>query len=55
MSGRANGCGAVAAADSYLTGLVTQGALAHPEMARTVGHDVPPRMMLTFGGGTALA
>lgn len=37
------------------TGLVIQAALTHPEMAESLGHDVPRVFMLTFGLGCALA
>lgn len=36
-------------------GLVIQAALTHPEMAESLGHDVPRVFMLVFGGGCALA
>ena len=36
-------------------GLVIQAALTHPEMAESLGHNVPRVFMLVFGGGTALA
>ncbi|MFA7664724.1 MAG: branched-chain amino acid ABC transporter permease [Burkholderiaceae bacterium] len=36
-------------------GLVIQASLTHPEMAESLGHNVPRVFMLTFGGGTALA
>ena len=36
-------------------GLVIQAALTHPEMAQSLGHNVPRVFMLVFGGGAALA
>ena len=36
-------------------GLVIQAALTHPEMAESLGHNVPRVFMLVFGGGAALA
>jgi branched-chain amino acid transport system permease protein len=36
-------------------GLVIQAALTHPQMAESLGHNVPRVLMLVFGGGTALA
>jgi branched-chain amino acid transport system permease protein len=36
-------------------GLVIQSALTHPEMAESLGHNVPRVFMLVFGGGAALA
>ena len=36
-------------------GLVIQAALTHPEMAESLGHNVPRVFMLVFGGGCALA
>jgi len=36
-------------------GLVIQAALTHPEMAESLGHNVPRVFMMVFGGGTALA
>jgi len=36
-------------------GLVIQAALTHPEMAESLGHNVPRVFMLVFGGGSALA
>ena len=36
-------------------GLIIQAALTHPEMAESLGHNVPRVFMLVFGGGTALA
>lgn len=36
-------------------GLVIQSALTHPEMAESLGHNVPRVFMMVFGGGTALA
>ncbi|MEO8154913.1 MAG: branched-chain amino acid ABC transporter permease [Rhizobacter sp.] len=36
-------------------GLIIQAALTHPEMAESLGHDVPRVFMLVFGGGAALA
>ena len=36
-------------------GLVIQSALTHPEMAQSLGHNVPRVFMLVFGGGAALA
>ncbi len=36
-------------------GLVIQAALTHPEMAESLGHNVPRMFMLVFGGGCALA
>ena len=36
-------------------GLVIQAALAHPDMAQALGHNVPRVFMLVFGGGCALA
>ena len=36
-------------------GLVIQAALSHPQMAESLGHNVPRVFMLVFGGGTALA
>ena len=36
-------------------GLVIQAALTHPQMAESLGHNVPRVFMLVFGGGTALA
>ena len=36
-------------------GLVIQGALTHPEMVESLGHNVPRVFMLVFGGGAALA
>ena len=36
-------------------GLVIQAALTHPEMAQSLGHNVPQVFSLVFGGGAALA
>ena len=36
-------------------GLVIQGALTHPDMVESLGHNVPRVFMLVFGGGAALA
>ena len=36
-------------------GLVIQAALTHPEMAESLGHNVPRVFMLVFGAGTGLA
>ncbi|NKI96733.1 branched-chain amino acid ABC transporter permease [Rhizobacter sp. SG703] len=36
-------------------GLVIQGALTHPEMVESLGHNVPLVFMGVFGGGAALA
>jgi branched-chain amino acid transport system permease protein len=36
-------------------GLVIQAALTHPEMAESLGHNVPRVFMLVFGAGCALA
>ncbi|MEY4562465.1 MAG: hypothetical protein RLZZ618_1742 [Pseudomonadota bacterium] len=36
-------------------GLVIQGALTHPHMVESLGHNVPRVFMLVFGGGVALA
>jgi branched-chain amino acid transport system permease protein len=36
-------------------GLIIQAALTHPEMAQSLGHNVPRVMMGVFGGGCALA
>lgn len=36
-------------------GLVIQGALTHPEMVESLGHNVPRVFMMVFGGGVALA
>jgi branched-chain amino acid transport system permease protein len=36
-------------------GLIIQAALTHPEMAESLGHNVPRVFMLVFGGGAALA
>ena len=36
-------------------GLVIQAALTHPEMAESLGHNVPRVFMLVFGSGCALA
>ncbi len=36
-------------------GLIIQSALTHPEMAESLGHNVPKVFMLVFGGGAALA
>ena len=36
-------------------GLVIQAALTHPDMAESLGHNVPRVFMLVFGGGSALA
>ncbi|MBT9506656.1 branched-chain amino acid ABC transporter permease [Rhodoferax sp.] len=36
-------------------GLVIQGALTHPHMVESLGHNVPRVFMLVFGGGCALA
>ncbi|HEU4460669.1 MAG TPA: branched-chain amino acid ABC transporter permease [Methylibium sp.] len=36
-------------------GLVIQAALTHPEMAESLGHNVPRVFMLVFGAGAALA
>jgi len=36
-------------------GLIIQSALTHPEMAESLGHNVPRVFMLVFGGGAALA
>lgn len=36
-------------------GLIVQASLTHPDMARSLGHDVPRVFTLVFAGGTALA
>ncbi len=36
-------------------GLIIQAALTHPDMAQSLGHNVPRVMMGVFGGGCALA
>lgn len=36
-------------------GLVIQGALTHPDMVESLGHNVPRVFMMVFGGGVALA
>ncbi|NIC43331.1 branched-chain amino acid ABC transporter permease [Aquabacterium sp. A08] len=36
-------------------GLVIQAALTHPEMAESLGHNVPRVFMMVFGAGTGLA
>ncbi|HEY8707214.1 MAG TPA: branched-chain amino acid ABC transporter permease, partial [Burkholderiaceae bacterium] len=36
-------------------GLVIQGALTHPEMVESLGHNVPRVFMLVFGAGAGLA
>jgi branched-chain amino acid transport system permease protein len=36
-------------------GLVIQAALTHPDMAESLGHNVPRVLMLVFGSGCALA
>ena len=36
-------------------GLVIQAALTHPEMAQSLGHDIPRLFMMVFVGGCALA
>jgi len=36
-------------------GLIIQSALTHPEMAESLGHNVPRVFMMVFGGGAALA
>jgi branched-chain amino acid transport system permease protein len=36
-------------------GLVIQGALTHPEMVESLGHNVPRVFMMVFGFGCALA
>ncbi|HSW04761.1 branched-chain amino acid ABC transporter permease [Aquabacterium sp.] len=36
-------------------GLVIQGALTHPEMVESLGHNVPRVFMMVFGFGSALA
>lgn len=36
-------------------GLVIQASLTHPDMAESLGHNVPRVFMLVFGGGCALA
>ena len=36
-------------------GLIIQGALTHPQMVASLGHNVPRVFMMTFGFGSALA
>jgi branched-chain amino acid transport system permease protein len=36
-------------------GLIIQGALSHPHMVASLGHNVPRVFMMTFGFGSALA